>query len=382
MPQTQYFKVTKDLEAWLPEMQKRHPDAFPHAGDGAYAERYTTLAAYLNSHVHSEVERGALLAELLRQLETGSVSYDNAMYLNNHGPEHVKTVIARASDLLRELPVVLSPYEGYLLLTAIHFHDVGNVFGREQHEKRCAEIMNASEISGKLGDATERRVIARIASAHGGLTDGGNKDTISQLQSEDERYGQEIRPRFLAAILRFADELADDRARASRFLLQEGTLPSGSELFHAYSFSLQSILVKGSEVRLSYEIPPDVASRKYKRPDGKPDVYLLDEIYARVRKMHRERMYCMRFWPPNERRTVRIRGRVEAMRAPGDAPTVPEGSSLTFEERNITFGMEEEGYPGSYPNDTCGLCLGTKQDLPDGEQLRKWVEHTDEDGDK
>ena len=35
----------------------------------------------------------------------------------------------------------LSPYEAYLLLMPAHFHDVGNICGRQGHEKRIAEII-------------------------------------------------------------------------------------------------------------------------------------------------------------------------------------------------------------------------------------------------
>ncbi len=381
MPETRRFKVTKDLENWLPEMETRYADCFPRAGGGSYATRYIQLAEFLNEHVHPEVERGALLEDLLKQVAAEKVSYERVTYLNNHGPAHVKSVIVRASDLLRELGIAISPYEAYLLLAAIHFHDVGNIYGRDEHERKCWEVMSSPELCGRLGDTTEQRVIARIASAHGGVTCDGNKDTISLLQEEDERYGQEIRPRFLASVLRFADELADDRTRASRFLLHEGKIPAASELFHAYSFSLHSVLVKKAEVRLSYEINLVNATRTYTKPDQDAPVYLLDEIYSRVRKMHRERMYCMRFWPTNERPVIRVRGRVEALRMPAGAPDAPPNVSYAMQEWNITFSMEEEGYPGGNPQGACVLCIGPKQDLPTGEQLHAWAEHRDESGD-
>jgi hypothetical protein len=380
MPEKKRVKVTKNLEVWLSKMQTSHANWFPYAA-GNYASRYTDLADYLNKHVHTEVERGALLADLSKKLKDGSISYENAIYLNNHGPGHVSSVIERASDLLRDLGITLSPYEGYLLLAAIHFHDVGNILGREEHEKKCLVIMNSKDVSGKLGDDTEKRVIARIASAHGGITDVGSKDTISPLLQEEDRYGQEIRPRFLAAILRFADELADDRSRASRFSLQAGTIPAEGEIYHAYSFSLQSVLVKKAEVRLSYEINPTEAVRKYKKPDGKPDVYLLDEIYSRIEKMHQERMYCMRFWPPTVQPIARVRVKIEAFRIPVDISSSPTDTHYTMmEDKTITFSMEEEGYPGNNREGACILCLGMKQESINGEQLKAWVEHADQGG--
>ena len=52
-------------------------------------------------------------------------------FLTDHGPEHVKTVARRAADLLHYPEPTfpqLTPYEVYLLLLAIHFHDVGNLY--------------------------------------------------------------------------------------------------------------------------------------------------------------------------------------------------------------------------------------------------------------
>ena len=82
-----------------------------------YHDRYVRLNQHLNDHVHPKVNAGAAATDDL--------------WLTDHGPEHVATVISRINDLtFRDGNFVVSPYEAYLLLVSAHFHDVGNVFGR------------------------------------------------------------------------------------------------------------------------------------------------------------------------------------------------------------------------------------------------------------
>jgi len=133
MPRTRRFPVDSNLVRWLQDLDRNQPDCFPPSQGPSYFRRYEDISAYLDRSVHTEVEKGALVA----QLKNGATPYDKAIYLNNHGPGHVANVINRASDLLQELGVELSPFEGYLLLGAIQFHDVGNIFGRSEHEKKC-----------------------------------------------------------------------------------------------------------------------------------------------------------------------------------------------------------------------------------------------------
>lgn len=122
------------------------------------------------------------------------------MFLNDHGPDHIATVIARASDILNEANTSLNSYEAYLLLFAIHLHDTGNLFGRNQHEQACRTIMKA--LGTRAGDdELEKRWITTIAAAHGGKLIDGDKDTISRLIPDPDVtiLGMHVRPQFLAA---------------------------------------------------------------------------------------------------------------------------------------------------------------------------------------
>jgi len=253
-------------------------------------------------------------------------------YLTDHGPDHVKTVIRRASQLAEQQSCDLSPYEVYILLVGIHIHDVGIIFdGREQHEIKQETVME------KLGmlmgeDTGEKFAIHKIAAAHGGSING-DKDTIGKLSDREALLGQEIRPRILAALLRFADELADERARAARFPLALGHLPRSSEVYHKYAQALQSVIaqVPGNSVTLGFEMTVEDACRTFGKGDSA--VYLLNEIFERTMKMHRERMYCMRFLRPLisiDKISVTI---------------CVYGPHFSSQREKITYRLEESGYP-------------------------------------
>lgn len=245
---------------------------------GAFADQYGTLRKHIAT-VHKDTTAGA--------------SAVDGGLLTDHGPEHINMVIRRASHLIMSEKCHLSAYEIFLLLAAIHLHDVGNILGRADHQFRAKDVADwlGSSVS---PDTIVRRNIAQIASAH---TSGNSedKDTISKLAPKDYILNELVRPRLLASILRFADELADDRSRASRFLLETEALPPGSEVHHAFAYALHSTVIDhdAREVQLFFELERGTAMRKMEK--NKSQVFLLDEILLRSAKLHRERVYAMLF---------------------------------------------------------------------------------------
>lgn len=258
-------------------------EMLPPNGGSPYSVRLSHVTGILNKEVHPHVGTGAALA--------------GGGFLTDHGPEHIETVIQRASSLLAypdDLFPHFSAYEIYILILAIHFHDVGNILGRAGHENKHAQVMG--QLDSVLGkDAVEKRAILQIASAHGG-TINGDKDTISLLPTEEFILGYPVRYRALAALLRFADELADDSNRAARYVEDLGGIPKESQVYHAYAKSLHSVVVdlRSHIINLRYTFLKKDAMHKFGKGDD-DEVYLLDEIYDRTLKMHFERVYCMRF---------------------------------------------------------------------------------------
>ena len=257
-----------------------------HQAEIDYYRRFQRLDAYLNEKVHPSVNQGA------------AAKGDG--WLTDHGTGHITTVIRRASTLVTDgESVFLTPYEVFILLAAIHFHDVGNIFGRDKHKEEIVTLMQKLDESLIGSDGVEKRMILDIAMAHGGYadTDGDDKDTISRLSWENFSGGSEPRVQLLAAVLRFADELADDCTRTNRFLI-DSRLVRESEAYHIYADRLRKVTIRPEDrkVSLLFELDATHATMKYRK--GRRKVYLYDEIVERSLKMHREHVYCLRFMQP------------------------------------------------------------------------------------
>lgn len=350
----------KTLDEWLKQAKDKD---FPNNNRDRYFTRYENWANYLYNNVHSQVNAGSQIAD--------------GGYLTDHGPDHVKTVILRASELVSANSCHLTGYEVYLLLGAIHSHDVGNIYGREGHELKAEKIL---EHLGKLvgDDDIEKRCILKIAQAHGGWP----KDKIDTLPKREPILGRYVRMQMLAAILKFADELADERLRAARFITSEGLLPPESEIFHHFALSLHSVVIdtkEQHEVNLTFSLnKTQVAQTLGKIRKGEnghkevEQVFLFDEIIQRTWKSHLERIYCMRFLTPDIR-IDRINVKIEF-----------------FDNYNqlhdlIGYRLEERGYP-DYPLDNIyKLC--PELTLPDsserltGELLKSRLEQMEKRND-
>ena len=266
-----------------------------HTNDSGQAylyERFKDLDQHLVDNVHPTVGQGTAAID--------------GILLTDHGPDHISTVIRRITDLtLVGEKFMINPYEAYLLAVAAHFHDTGNILGREGHEKKGVSLVFDLEDSLIGSDTIEKRKIASIARAHGGR-EGASKDTIGAMPDDRDL-------RKLAAILRFADELAEDHTRTSpahqKILDEDERIRKKSEIYHLYSQRLREVKVEhdARRVLLRFEVMPlHLRERYYK--DGQRR-FLLDEIFSRTLKVHREQVYCGKFMTPDvvsERTDVEI----------------------------------------------------------------------------
>ena len=277
--------VEQPLILHLKDSGDGYPTSLSPPSEINYYDRFVRLDRYMNEEVHPRVTAGA-------------AANDPGVWLTDHGPRHISTVIARIGELTRNADRwMVSPYEGYLLAVAAHFHDVGNVFGRDRHERMARTILFSldDELAGK--DTAEKRLICDIAKAHGGASDSeGGLDTIGNLPSQPEGIKK------LAAILRFADEVADDCSRTTAIdgmvIGTNEELRVNSEIFHVYADRLRRVEIdhQSRAIRLRFEVLVEHLKQQYGRMGV--DGFFLDEIFNRTLKMHREQVYCGRFMLP------------------------------------------------------------------------------------
>lgn len=290
------------LEDWL----KNPPvDKLKKGGDNyPFFSKYEGFKDYLNKNIHNETTKAAIIAEIIKTSD-----FDKITWLNDHGQEHIKTVIQSASLLVESKECDLNPREVFILLNAIQVHDVGNFYGRHNHEKKIIDAIKDG-LSPAVFDRKEVKLIKDIAQVHGGsyIEKDGKKTkntfkSITSPTSNSDSYV--IRLHLLASILRFADELADDKNRADVKSLREKKMPKGSEIYHAYALCLEPAIINHEErrIELHYYINKEDLFNKFGKYDFDSDSILernvLEEIYDRTLKIHYERVYCSKFWKKN-----------------------------------------------------------------------------------
>ena len=320
------------LENWF-ENNSSNSENFPKIG-GDYFPRYQGIKEYLNENVYPGI--GAALS-----------SKDGGIY-TDHGPKHFDAVIRYAGKLLGvpldssdRNSLCISPYEVFILLVSILLHDAGNIFGRDGHEKHPHQMFK--EMGDHLcPDEFEAKLISQIASAHSGevkLPNGMiSKDSISQLKEKEQFYDLTIRQQLIAAVVRFADEICEDRSRCARFMLNQNALPKQSEVHHAYANSISNVSVdrEGKSVSLKFELRKADILKKHGKgtPEHPEEVFLTDEIFSRLEKMHREMIYCQRYMSECIK-LDRIRATIE----------IYDEQMQLVEVGNNSFELKEIGYP-------------------------------------
>ncbi|MCQ2524969.1 MAG: hypothetical protein MJ123_11575 [Lachnospiraceae bacterium] len=329
-----------------------------HNGKSLY-EAYLEVCRVMKPYI-IEAERGAMANEIqkyrddvIEKINNSKITIESRhdletvfdelpiLFLNNHGEDHIHRVIEKADEIISHFKdYSLTNFESFILLCSIQIHDIGNVLGRVDHEKKLCTIFD-EHVKETLIDTPERRVIKAIAMAHGGRTQSGSKDTISEYLKESEPlFDEHIRPRELAAILRLADELADDSTRYSYGAISLKIIEDFSLIKHDYSRVLHTVMLEDKgfgccNIKLAYELGVEDLEKKYSIFGE--EKYLLDEIYDRTLKMERERRYCHKFLNAN----IKIDEIKVVISIYGDYCALID---------EITYSLEDYSYP-SEPTD-------------------------------
>jgi hypothetical protein len=269
-----------------------------------------------------------------------------------HNKDHFDHVVRKAGELLGISPNAccdLTAYELFVLLLAIRIHDAGNAYGRGGHEKRCEDILIEVYKDFPYKE-TERMAIALIAQAHGGENPDGDKDVISRLPEIDHIGETHIHSQRIAAIVRLADELAENNTRTPQILLDSGGIPKENEVFHYYAESLHTnalvALEIGNRINLKFLISVEDAKKEFGKLGG--TVYLIDEIQTRLIKMNQERVYCNQFLSANEK--------LESISAKVTIRDSVKNSTVWEDE----FLIRDDGYPNYLSPPKCLSNLSSK----------------------
>lgn len=201
--------------------------------------------------------------------------------LTDHTKIHIMDVQSNALSLIKDSLEKFNTMELYLLLLSILFHDVGNCFGRSNHESKIGKVLNAENMP--FIDHDMRMHVIKIAEAH-----GGSLDKIKKLSTLLHLDSFTINRRELAAIVKFADELAEGPQRTNQFAINNNLIDPESEIFHKYA-SITKININGSRIVANYNI----RLKELKNRDDLKE--LLSFIFVRLVKLNNERIICAHY---------------------------------------------------------------------------------------
>lgn len=225
----------------------------------------------------------------------------NCPYFTDHGQAHIESVIQSVSQLLlKSSKNDLTPLDLFLVLCAVIWHDVGMVFKRSGHSEEMKVIVEKIKELG-FPDPSVSRLVLELVKAHekaDGLT---VPETEQDCTIDIKTYT--VLPRALAAIVRFSDEISENRSRISHSLLQSGEIPENNLIYWEYADCVTATRADPFRERVvvSVEIEVDKAISRHSCPEeckayssDDASISLIEYLVARLQKMNNERAYCCR----------------------------------------------------------------------------------------
>ncbi|MDD5361939.1 MAG: hypothetical protein PHN88_07380 [Ignavibacteria bacterium] len=219
--------------------------------------------------------------------------------LTDHTETHIVNVLNNAYRLIDGNSHEFNSAELYLLCLCILFHDAGNIKGRTEHTKTkvIQEIYEFVRDTKKFPKFKQEKVIlSKIVYTHSGKSSENKNnpnDRISELLNVtfSGLHDKSINYVEIAAILRFADELAEGPQRISSYLISNNIIEDAESIkHHLNSYSVHYGIHKvDRRIIVNYHIPTQIDEKVLSNEEIKS---LLSFTFERIKKLNKERIYC------------------------------------------------------------------------------------------
>ena len=216
---------------------------------------------------------------------------------NNHGPGHIKRVLDKLGELLGDRALeekTITPYELFLSMMAILYHDVGILKERKGHGDHSASFLDI-DANDYIFDERDKRIMRAAVVSHSSSKD--IEAECRQFSSTEYIGSQTARPRVVAALVRLADELDEDFRRADTKVAEHIGIPESSRFYWAFSQRIQGIRPNPKTLDIDIQIrfePADAGD--VVGVDGRKRSFI--SAYAeKLAKTNRERTYVAGFLP-------------------------------------------------------------------------------------
>lgn len=216
---------------------------------------------------------------------------------NDHGPRHIQRVLEKLNRIVGNDPLrdeILSPYELFLTMMSILYHDLGMLRGRDDHPLISALLLDMDSNT-YVFDTHEKDIIKAAIVSHGSKMD--INITCARLGESMQIGNFHVRPKVIAALTRFSDELDEDYRRADQELEKRLDIPEESIFYWRFCQRITGIspdfATKTITVNVKFE-DDDIGRVLIVGGESKP---FLSAYANKLSKINKERIYVNNFLP-------------------------------------------------------------------------------------
>lgn len=223
-------------------------------------------------------------------------------YKTDHGIGHINRILEKLSHFLKpHLPLSGNPNERIidienlnLLMHAILWHDLGNLYGRTDHPQNITKVFD--RVKSFLYEPSHQEWILKIAEAHSGTESIERKIGVTSVTI----YDSVIYPQFLSALLRISDEIDEDCRRVEGRVFS--IVPNENKAYWRFCLLNESIIPvykadSLGNLELEIQIKCKMGDKDIVAKWGKNanEVTAIQEYISRVNKINEERIYCNKY---------------------------------------------------------------------------------------
>lgn len=216
---------------------------------------------------------------------------------NNHGPGHIRRVMENLDRILGEnflTEEIITPYELFLMMMSILYHDVGILAKREGHADLSGKFLDEQN-DNYLIQKRDRDIIRAAVVSH---SSSKNIEEECAAFPDREYIGSEtVRPRVVAATVRLADELDEDHRRGDPEVARKIGISKDSEFYWQFCQRILAVRPDRSarEIYIGISFEPEDAGRTV-RLQGRERLFVC-AFAEKLAKINSERIVVSRFLP-------------------------------------------------------------------------------------
>src|ERR1700685_3523050 len=216
---------------------------------------------------------------------------------NNHGRGHITRVLEYLNYLLGPKPLAfVNPYELFLAMMSILYHDIGLLRQRDHHADISKALLDGDANDAYIISKIDKEILGAAVVSHSSSKD--IEQECSRFSSEEIIGDHRARPRVVAALVRLADELGEDHRRADAVLQDRLDIPEESKFFWLFCQRDRGVRPNLTSKRIDLNFAPEISdTRRFGPVPGGKKRHFIVFAAEKMAKLNLERVKMNAFLP-------------------------------------------------------------------------------------